>query len=54
MFNVCRPVVRKCVHGHVVGVEEQECEEGHRVHLDQDLDQSQQGGIFSQVLSVIR
>ena len=51
MFSTCRPLPRYCLQGHVVGVEDTECEEGHAVTTRGDDSGS---GVFGQMLSAIR
>ena len=50
MFRACRPAVRTCAHGHVVEMDEDECEEGHQVVSDQ----GQERGLLANFMEVIR
>ena len=51
MFQACRPVARRCEHGHVVGVGDDECEEGHQAVGEQSPEPR---GLLGQIMDVMR
>ena len=50
MFSLCRPEVRHCEEGHIVGPSESECEEGHRV---KELEAEPDCGVLRQFFSAV-
>ena len=51
MFSICRPEVRHCEEGHIVGPSESECEEGHRA---KEVEQEPHCGALTQLVSAAR